>query len=53
MRLQKRIGRKVEDKTYYKYEVDIPTKDIDTLGWKGGEELKRTIKGKKLILEPE
>lgn len=53
MRLQKRIGRKLEDKTYYKYEVVIPTKDIEKLGWEEGEELKRTIKGKRLILESE
>jgi bifunctional DNA-binding transcriptional regulator/antitoxin component of YhaV-PrlF toxin-antitoxin module len=53
MRLTKRVGRKIDDKTYYKYDVVIPTKDIEKLGWKGGEELKRTVKGKKLILEPE
>jgi hypothetical protein len=53
MKLQKRLGRKVGDKEYYKYEVDIPTKDIEKLGWEGGAELKRTIKGKKLVLEPE
>ncbi len=53
MKLQKRVGRKVGDKEYYKYEVDIPTKDIEKLGWEGGAELKRNIKGKKLILEPE
>mgnify|MGYP001584449236 CR=1 FL=1 len=42
----------MEKKEYYKYEVDIPPKDIEALGWEGGMELKRTIKGKKLILEP-
>lgn len=52
MKLQKRLGRKHKGKEYYKYEVDIPTKDIEQLGWEGGEELKREIKGKKLILEP-
>lgn len=52
MKLQKRLSRRVGDNVYYKYEVDISTRDIRTLGWKGGITLRRTIKGGKLILEP-
>jgi hypothetical protein len=53
MKIQKRLSRKVNGKEYYKYEVDIPTKDMEELGWEGGMELKRKVEGKKLILEPE
>lgn len=34
------------------YEINILTKDIEKLGWEGSIEIKRTIKDKKLILEP-
>ena len=53
MKLQKRFSRKYQDKVYHKYYVDIPTRDIEALGWEKGTELKKTIKKKKLILEPE
>jgi hypothetical protein len=53
MKLQKRVSRKVGEKEYYKFEVDISTKDIELLGWEGGIKLRRTIKSHKLILEPE
>ncbi len=53
MKLQKRQSREYQGKLYYKFYVDIPAKDIEKLGWEKGKEIKRTIKGKKLILEPE
>lgn len=52
MKLQKRCSRKYQDKTYYKYYVDIPAEDIEALGWEKGVDIKKTIQGKKLILEP-
>ena len=51
MRLIKQHGRKYGDKDYYKYIVVIPNKDIDKLGWKGGEELETEVKNDKLIIE--
>jgi bifunctional DNA-binding transcriptional regulator/antitoxin component of YhaV-PrlF toxin-antitoxin module len=52
MKLQKRIGRKYQGKVYYKYSVDIPSETIEALGWEKGTEIKKTVQGKKLILEP-
>jgi bifunctional DNA-binding transcriptional regulator/antitoxin component of YhaV-PrlF toxin-antitoxin module len=51
MRLIKQHGRTYGDKDYYKFIVVIPNKDIEKLGWKGGEELETEIKGNKLVIE--
>jgi bifunctional DNA-binding transcriptional regulator/antitoxin component of YhaV-PrlF toxin-antitoxin module len=52
MRLQKQLSRKVEGKSYSKYVITIPPKDIEKLGWKEGIELKVDIKHGKAILHP-
>jgi bifunctional DNA-binding transcriptional regulator/antitoxin component of YhaV-PrlF toxin-antitoxin module len=53
MRLQKRLSRKIGNKEYNKYILTIPPKTINELGWKEGQELKITVKGKKATIEPE
>ncbi len=51
MKLQKQLSRKSKDKTYSKYVVVIPPKEIENLGWKEGEELKIIKKDKSLVLQ--
>ena len=53
MKLQKQLSQKIGDKEYPKYTVVIPPKQIGELGWEQGAELKGTVKGKRLVLEPE
>lgn len=52
MKVQKRLNRKVGDKEYAKYEVDIPPSVIEKVGWKEGTELDVDIKDKSIILRP-
>ncbi len=51
MKLQTRSNRKVGDKEYVKWYVDIPTEKIKETGWKAGEELEVDIKGDKLTIK--
>lgn len=43
MKLQKHKAREYKGKSIYKWTIVIPPKDIETLGWKEGIELKGTI----------
>lgn len=52
LRLQKQLSRKVEGKSYPKYVITIPPKEIEKLGWKEGIELEVEIKNGKVILHP-
>lgn len=52
MKLQKRLNRKVGDKEYLKYYVDIPSEKIREIGWKDGEELDFQMQGNKLTIKP-
>jgi antitoxin component of MazEF toxin-antitoxin module len=52
MKLQKQLSRKVDGKSYPKYVVTIPPKEIEKLGWKEGMELKVDVKNGKVILHP-
>lgn len=51
MKLQKQLSRKVGKKEYAKYVTVISPKDIETLGWKDGEELESEVKDDKLIIK--
>ena len=51
MRLIPQKSRDYKDKAYYKYLIVVPSKLIQKLGWKGGEELEAEVKDKKLIIE--
>ena len=52
MRLQKRVNRRVGDKEYLKYYVDIPPEKIKESGWKEGQELEFQMKGDRLTIKP-
>jgi hypothetical protein len=53
MKLQKRFNRKVGNKEYDKWIVNIPPEDVTRLGWKDGTDLdlKIDMKDGKLILQ--
>lgn len=47
VKLQKRFSRKVNDKDYYKYIINIPPKLVKEANLKGGQEVKlKAEKGK-------
>jgi len=52
MKLLKRVNRRVGDKEYLKYYVDIPPEKIKEIGWKEGQELDFQLKGNTLTLKP-
>jgi AbrB family looped-hinge helix DNA binding protein len=52
MKLQKRFSRKVGNKEYSKWIVNLPPDDVESLGWKEGTELEIDIKDGKIILKP-
>lgn len=51
MKLQTRTNRKVGDKEYKKWYVDIPSNLIDEAGWKEKSELEAIVKDGKIILK--
>jgi len=53
MKLQKQLSKKYGDKEYSKYVIVVPQDIIAKLEWKGGEEIKASVKGFKLIIEKE
>ena len=52
MKVQKRLNRKVGNKEYAKWEVDIPPSVIAEVGWKDGTELDVDVKEDKVVLKP-
>lgn len=52
MKVQKRLNRKVGNKEYTKWEVDIPPSVIKEVGWKDGTELEVDIKDRSVVLKP-
>jgi len=46
------MNRKVGDKEYIKWYVDIPSDIIQKAGWKDKTELQADIRDKKIILKP-
>jgi AbrB family looped-hinge helix DNA binding protein len=50
MKLQQRLNRKVGDKEYVKWYIDIPSNIIDEAGWKEGSELDVVVKDGKVML---
>lgn len=51
MRLLSQISREYKDSKYEKFWIVIPSKLIDKLGWKKGQELEAEVKDKKLVIE--
>lgn len=52
MKLQQRLNRKVGDKEYVKWYIDIPSDVINEAGWKEGSELDVVVKDGKVMLKP-
>ena len=52
MKLQKQLSRKTKGKTYPKYVMTIPPRNIEELGWKKGMELEVCVDDNKLIIQP-
>jgi len=52
MKLQQRTNRRVGDKEYLKWYVDIPSEIINEVGWKEKIELEADVKGHKIVLKP-
>ena len=52
MKLQQRLNRKVGDKEYVKWYVDIPSEVIQEVGWKKGSELEVVVKDGKVLVRP-
>jgi len=50
MHLQKQLSKKYGDKEYAKYVIVIKSQHIEKLGWKDGDKLNATVKGKELII---
>lgn len=51
MRLQSQVSREYKGNKYEKYWVVLPSKLVEKLKWKSGEELEVEIKDNKLIIE--
>ncbi len=51
MKLQRRVNRRVQDKEYLKWYVDISPDIIKQTGWKEGISLKAVVKNGKIVLE--
>lgn len=51
MRLQSQISREYKGEKYEKFWVVIPSKIIEKLKWKSGEDLEAEIKDGKLVIE--
>jgi len=51
MRLLSQISREYQGTKYEKFWVVLPSKVVDKLGWKKGQELEAEVKEDKLIIE--
>lgn len=51
MRLQSQVSREYKGKKYEKFWVVLPSKLVNKLKWKSGEELEVEINDNKLIIE--
>jgi hypothetical protein len=51
-KLQKQLAYKYKEKKHYKHVIVVPDNAITELGWKGGQELKLTVKRGQLIIKP-
>jgi antitoxin component of MazEF toxin-antitoxin module len=52
LKLQKQLSRKTKGKTYPKYVMTIPPKNIEELGWQKGMELEVSVSDNRLIIKP-
>lgn len=52
MRLRDRLNRRVGDRVYRKWYLDIPVADVERLGWSRGQDLRARVDGNILVIEP-
>ena len=52
MKLQRQRTREVKGKEYFRWTVVIPPEEIESLGWKEGDDLFPKSEGRKLVIEP-
>jgi hypothetical protein len=52
LKLQKRVNRRVGEKEYLKWYVNLPEAKIKELKWKDDQDLDVEVKGNKVILKP-
>lgn len=52
MRARKVVNRVYQGRTYYRWILSIPPKEIQRLGWVDGQPLKAYVRGSTLTLEP-
>lgn len=52
MKLQEKMNRRVGDKEYRRWYLNLSKDEVAKLEWQKGQELKVKIHGQKLILEP-
>jgi len=51
MRLLSQVSREYQGTEYTKFWVVLPSKVVEKLGWKKGQELEAEVKGNKLVIE--
>lgn len=51
MRLLSQISREYKDNKYEKFWIVVPSKLVEKLGWKKGQDLEAEVKGDKLVIE--
>ncbi len=51
MRLQSQISREYKGTKYEKFWVVLPSKIVQKLKWKTGQDLEAEVKGEKLVIE--
>lgn len=51
MRLQSQISREYKEHKYKKFWIVIPSKLVEKLGWKTGQDLEGEVEKGKLIIE--
>ena len=51
MRLLSQVSREYKGTEYKKFWIVVPSKLVEKLGWKTGDELEGEVKGNKLVIE--
>ena len=52
MKLRSRLNRRVGDRVYRKWYLDIPVAAVEQLGWSRGQELRARVDGDRLVIAP-
>jgi bifunctional DNA-binding transcriptional regulator/antitoxin component of YhaV-PrlF toxin-antitoxin module len=50
VKLQKVVNRVRGENTYHRFQVVLPSEQVEALGWDGGEELEAVKRGDSLVL---